>query len=79
VADMASLLYKMFDRHYAYEIEEQDKVREYLFPEEREVMKFFSTLKVNLTPLQEGLTRTVKWFIANENFYSDDGILSAKL
>ena len=78
VADMASLLYKMFDRYYASETETQDKVREYLFPEEKEVMKIFSTLKVNLTTLQEGLSRTVEWFRHNEHFYGTECMLGAR-
>jgi len=78
VADMASLLSKMFDRHYVYEIETQHKAREYLFPEEKEVMKIFSKLNVNLTTLQEGLSRTVEWFRNNEHFYGAEGMLGAK-
>jgi len=75
VADVASLLYRMFGRHYDYEVKEQYTPKEYLYPEEKEVMKLLSKLKVNLTPFQEGLSRTVKWFRDNENFYRDDNIV----
>ena len=78
VAGVASLLYSMFNQHYSYEIKDQDESKEYLFPEEKEVMKILSTLKVKLTPLQEGLSRTVEWFYYSENFYRDNNMVGAK-
>jgi nucleoside-diphosphate-sugar epimerase len=77
VADVVSSLYRMFDREYSYEIKRQNNITEYLFPEKIEIKKLLSTLKVNLTPFQEGLLKTVEWFRDNENFYINNDKVGA--
>ena len=72
VSEVVSSLYGMFERHFTYETKEYSGNKEFLFPDPKEVINFLSSLNVNLTPLQEGLTKTVKWFRDNEIFYSDN-------
>jgi nucleoside-diphosphate-sugar epimerase len=71
-AEVVSLLYGIFNLKYTFKAKDDNLSKEYLFPDPEETIKFLSLLKVSLTPLHEGLEKTVKWFIENESLYGEN-------
>ena len=77
VSELTSLLYQFFGLDYTSGGRNGDACNEYLYPDSKEVTDLLSSLSIKLTPLQDGLARTVKWFRDNMHFY-DKKLLTEK-